>query len=172
MALITKTEIAKYREISKSLRDEKINPYIDDAEFLDLRPMLGASLYHDLVANKADAKYVELMEGGDYQYNGETYYFPGLEKVLCLFAYARYVMFGSNTDTSFGFVQKSNQDSTPVPDITKKTIYTKDRQAAVEYFAEIAAFLSRNKDTYPKWRTGSCGRTGFGGFRISKITKD
>lgn len=168
MNLITKEDIAKYREISKAVRDEKINPFIQDAEMLDFRNMLGHDLYSDLKENISESNYELLWKGGNYMYNGKENNFIGLEIVLCLLAYARYMMFGSNTDTGFGMVQKSFQDSTPVPAITKKTMYTENRRAASAYFADAVTFLNRNRSDYPLWKKGGCGGIR-PSFRISKI---
>lgn len=166
--LIDKDDILKYREIARSVRDEKINPFIQDAELLDLRKMIGESLYRDLKVNFQDQKYELLWKGGNYTHNGETYSFQGLEIVLCLLAYARYMMFGSVTDTPFGLVEKSFQDSTPVPAITKKTLYTENRRAAGEYFQDVKLFLNRKKGDYPVDR--NICRGGNSSFRISKIS--
>lgn len=168
--LIDKTIIAKYREVSRSVRDDKINPHIDDAEFLDLRPLLGRKLLKALEDNKTDGgAYQLLLEGGEYTYDGEDYKQPGVEKVLSLFAYPRYILHGGFTDTAFGFVEKSNQDSTPVSTASKRDIYEKDRNAAMEYWYEVETFLNRMKADYPEWGESSCNvrRTG---FRISKIS--
>lgn len=170
MALITKSEIAKHREISRGVRDDKINPFIEDAELLDLKPLLGSSLYFDLVKNKTDQKYIELLEPTEYDVKGVTYQHQGLSKVLSIFAFSRYVLFGSYTDTSFGFVEKNHQDSEKVQSDTKKIIYTKDKQTAIQYFKDIAFFLDQNKSTYPYWRQGCVSKSTGGGFRISKIS--
>ena len=132
--LIDKTEIAKHRTISKSVRNDKINPYIEDAETLDLKPLLGNALYFDLVKNQASVNYTALLDGSEFDVDGIAYKHPGLKKVLSIFSNARYVLFGSNTDTTFGLVQKSHQDSVPVPQTGKRDIYKKDQQTAIQYF--------------------------------------
>ena len=162
--LINKTEIAKHREISKNVRDDKINPYIEDAQRLDLKPLLGERLYNALVKN--ESKHTLLLEGGEYEYEGESYDHPGLNKVLSIYAYARYVMFGSYTDTAFGFVEKSSQDSKSVGDAHKRTLYTQNQNTAAAYFEEVALYMSRTD--YEFWRT-DCKPT-YSGFRISKIS--
>lgn len=170
MALITKIEIAKHREISRGLKDDKINPFIDDAEFQDLRPLLGDKFYSDLVANSGETNYTNLLEEFEYTYDDIKYKNPGLKKVLSIYAYSRYILFGSFTDTSFGFIQKSNQDSTPVGDSQKRNIYTQERNTAFNYWLEVEKFINRNKDNYPNWNTaGSCSPRR-GRLRISKIT--
>lgn len=162
--LIDRIEIAKHREISKNVREDKIGPYIEDAQRLDLKPLLGERLYYEL-ANNATA-HSDLLNGGTYSYDGKTYDHPGLKKVLSLFAYARYVMFGSYTDTAFGFVEKSNQDSKSVGDAHKRNIYTENQKAAASYFEDVALFMTRTE--YDLWASDcSPSRSR---FRISKIS--
>lgn len=168
--LIAKTEIAKHRELSRGVRDDKINPFIEDAELLDLKPLLGSSLYFDLVKNATTQKYVDLLEPKEYDVNGVTYKSPGLNKVLSLLAYSRYVLFGSYTDTAFGFVEKTHQDSQQVSYDNKKTVYTKDKQTAMQYFKDVAFFLDQHKADYPYWRQGCDKKHTGGGFKISKIS--
>lgn len=168
--LIDKTHISAHRELSRSLKDDKINPFIEDAELIDLKKMLGSAFYFELEANKTDERFVNLLQPKTYLYNEQTFKHQGLEKVLSLLAYSRYVLHGSFTDTPFGLVEKTGQDSTPVSAANKKTTYIKDRQAAVSYFDEIAQYINRNKDTYPLYFS-SCSGTSRLGFRISKIGK-
>ena len=167
--LIDKTEISKHREISKAVKDSKINPFIEDAELLDLKPLLGNKMYFDLVANKTEANYVKLLDGGSFDVGEIEYSFVGLKKILSIFVDARYKLFGSATDTPFGLVEKSNQDSQPVSIATKKDIYTKNRQIAYQYFSDVKLFLDNNKTDYPLWKT-DCKQRVTGGFRISKIS--
>lgn len=172
---ITKKEISKHREISRGVRDDKMNPFIEESQYLDLRPLLGDRLYFALEAeSKTDPKsvrFVELMEGGTYQHNENTYFNPGVEKVLSIFSYSRYILLGSFTDTAFGFVQKSDQDSTPVGDAQKRNIHKMEQQSAARYFAEVSIFIGRNTDTYPEWKREGCGRSNNSGrFRIAKIS--
>lgn len=172
---ITKKEIAKHREISRGVRDDKINPFIDESQFLDVRPLLGDRLYLVLDSESKEGpqsnRFTELMEGGNYEYNGNTYFNPGLEKVLSIFSYARYILLGSFTDTAFGFVQKSDQDSAPVGDAQKRNIHKMEQQSAAIYFSQVALFINRNIDTYPEFkRDGVCKTNTSGRFRISKIS--
>jgi len=167
--LITKVEIAKYREVSRNVRTDKINPYIQEAELLDLKPLLGSALYFDLVNNKEEAKYVSLLKGDSYLVNNVPYAFVGIEQILSIFADARYKLFGSFTDTAFGLVEKSNTDTTAVSLDSKKDIYKKNRQTAYLYFSDLKRFLDANKELYPLWKKTEKTR-GLSGLKISKIS--
>lgn len=167
--LIDKTEIAKHRQISQSVRDDKINPFIEDAEFLDLKNLLGELLYNDITTNPNSANNVKLMDPLTYTYDGNEYRHQGLKKVLSIFAYARYVMFGSNTDTPFGVVNKRSQDSDNVGTDQLKIIYKKDQQVASQYYAEVRRYIERNVSDYPAYPE-SCQERSSGKIRINKIT--
>lgn len=142
-ALITRDDIAKYRQISKTPNSDKLNEMILDAQMLDLQPLLGENLYNKLIASPAD--YHELLNGGIYEHQGISYTNYGLKMVLAYFAYARHIMFSSITDTPFSVVEKLNSDSKPVEAYTKKTIYALNRDAAMQLWANVKNYLVRTK---------------------------
>jgi len=167
--LIDRTDIALYREIARGVKEDKINPYIDDAQLLDLKPLLGSALYYDMVKNSTDQKYINLLDAKEFQVNEITYSHVGLKKILAIYADARYKLFGSFTDTSFGYVEKNYQGSTTVPQNSKKDYYKLNQQIATQYFSDVALFLDNNKETYTLWKQG-CETRPMGTFRISKIS--
>jgi len=162
--LITKADIAKLREIAPGVRDDKINPFIEDAENSDLRSLLGERLFVAVQTTPTD--HAELLEGGPYEFNGKNYHQPGLNKVLVLFAYAYYVLKGSATDTPWGFVEKTGQNSQAVSGSEKRHIYNEERELAGKYFAQVQDFMARTE--YPLYND-SC-QPARSGFRISKIS--
>lgn len=166
--LVSKTEIAAKRPISKSVADAKINPFIEDAQQLDLLPLLGEKLFFDLFKNPS--VYTDLMAEKEYVYDDNTITSPGLKTVLIDFAYARYVMHGSQTDTPFGLVQKDYEGSTPVSRTDKKEGYKFHQQTAMQYWAQVELYLLRNRDTYPLFRADMCSsrrKT----FKLNHITR-
>lgn len=167
MPLITKSEIRKHRQISKSVKDITINQYIDDAQITDLCPLLGEQFYFSILANPSN--YEDLLNETEYQYNGATIKMAGLKKVLSLFAYARYILHGTQTDTPFGYVEKQYQDSTPVSRPNRKEIYKSNQQTAMQYWEQVKAYLNRNATDYPFWNSG-CSKTKRT-FRLNKISR-
>lgn len=165
--LITRTDIALFKQISKSVYDDVLNPFISDAQFTDIQPLMGSDFYFDMIANATDANYVTLLDGGPYTYQGEDYTNVGLKAVIVHFSYARYMMFGSQVDTPFGFTEKTNENSNNVSVSGRKTIYKMNQQMAQGYWENVEMFLIRNADDYPKWASGCRPKTGT--FRISKI---
>ena len=149
--LITGVDIRQHKQISESAYEDTLNQHIKEAQFLDVQELLGANMYNDLLRNLDDVKYTALLDGGEYTYQSDTYSNVGLKTVLVHFAYARYIKFGSFTDTAFSLVEKTEENSTPVSESTKQVIYKNNQQIAHKYWANVKAYLDRNKSTYPLW---------------------
>lgn len=161
--LITRNDIARYRQISKSSNDAKLNEMILDAQLLDLQPLIGENLYNKLLANPAD--FEELLDGGIYETDGIGYTNYGLKMVVVYFAYARYIMFSSVTDTPYSVVEKLNDDSRPADISSKKTIYSLNRDAAFQIWKNVKKCLSRTQ--HPDFN--HCPDTSSKGLRFKKI---
>jgi hypothetical protein len=142
--LITRSDIARYRQIAKTQHDDKLNEMILDAQLLDLQPLLGEKLYNKLLASPLE--YVQLMDGGVYERDSISYTNYGLKMVLSYFAYARYIMFSSVIDTPFSVVEKLNSDSRPADASAKKTIYSLNRDAAMQLWTNVQNYLVRTKN--------------------------
>ena len=165
--LINRTDIAEYRQISKTVFDKVLNQHILDAQFIDVQKLLGADFYNDLIRNYTDSKYTTLLDGEDYTYQSVTYTLIGLKAVIIHYAYSRYILAGSQTDTPFGYVEKTNDNSQSVSDNSKKNMWKSNQQAAFNYWENVMDYLDRNASTFPLWET-SCASTNQT-FKISKI---
>ncbi|KAF2518247.1 hypothetical protein E0W68_09490 [Flavobacterium salilacus subsp. salilacus] len=163
--LITRNDIAQYKQISKTPNDAKLNEMILDAQLLDIQPLLGEKLFNAVMASPED--FTVLLEGGIYEKDGISYTNYGLKMVLSYFTYARYMMFASVTDTPFSVVEKLNSDSRPVEATTKKTIYQLNRDAAYKVWESVHNWLVRtNNEEYKK----NCGVANTNqGMRFTKI---
>lgn len=169
--LITKTDILSFKDISKSVRDDKINPFIKDAERFDFRPLLGENFYNDLVNNQGQTIYTNLLDPLDYTYNGDPYKHGGLKEVLVCYSWARYIMFGSFTDAPFGTVKKKTQDSEPLTYQEKKSIYTMEQQNALTLWGDVERYIRRFSDSYPLWNNNYCAPNIKKTFKVSKISR-
>jgi hypothetical protein len=162
--LITRSDIAKYRQISKTPNDDKLNEMILDAQMLDVQTLLGENLYNKIMASPSG--YSDLMEGGIYQYNGMDYTNYGLKMVICYFTYARYMMFGSAIDTPYSVVEKLNDNSRPVDTSAKKSIYSLNRDAAFQIWENVKNYLVRtNNPDFNHCKNSTPSR----GMRFTKI---
>lgn len=162
-SLLTRSDIARYRQIAKTSNDDKLNEMILDAQLLDLQPLLGERLFNEIM-DKPD-EHTELLNGGIYDHNGISYSNYGLKMVLSYFAYARYLMFGSVTDTPFSVVEKLNSDSRPIEASAKKTMYQLNREAALQIWSNVNNYLIRTK--HPGFT--KCKSSATKGLRFTKI---
>lgn len=164
LPLITREDIARYKQLSKSGYDDKLKEQILDAQLLDLQPLIGESLFKRITENPED--YAPLLDYGTYTHDGVEYINYGLKMVLSYFAYARYIYFGSYIDTPFSMVEKLNDSSRPVEPLAKKTVYAQNRDAAIQLWANVKNYLIRtgNADYKP------CGQgAAVKGFHVKKI---
>jgi len=169
MRLISKSDIIDVRQISKSVTEPVINNFIDEAQLLDLKPLVGESLYQEIILNPAN--YQDLLNNVTYNYNGSEVTSCGLKRVLIHFAFARYVMNGNLIDTPFGMVEKQFQDGKNIERTSKKELYKYNQQIAFQYWNEVERYLNRNQDLYPKWKNGPCETRRNTSFRLNKITR-
>jgi hypothetical protein len=160
--LITRSDIARYKQIAKTPHDDKLNEQIIDAQLLDVQPLLGESLFNKIMA--APSAYADILDGGIYEHDGISYTNYGLKMVLAYFTHARYVMFSSAIDTPFSVVEKLNDNSRPVDAAAKKTLYTLNREAAQQVWDNVKNYLVRTGQ--PDFK--GC-RPRPGGIRFGKI---
>lgn len=168
MALITLNNIKEYKEVSAHL-GKKADSAIEDAERLDLKPLLGEKMYLDMVRNMTAANYSLLLDGGDYEDDDFTYEFVGLKRVLVEFAFARIQFFGSETASPVGVVEKLTQDSRHVTRDRKKELYTAARQTAVELWKECKLFLIRKGSDYKHWDIQKTDSGAVRGFKMTHV---
>jgi hypothetical protein len=143
--LVNRDDIALFKQISKTVVDAKLNDVIIQTQIDDIRPLLGESLFNDLMNDVSS--YSDLMDGGTYTYNGITYTNYGLKAVISYYVYARYMMFGAVIDTPFGLVEKlNNQDSKPVDYSIKKSLYQTNRQSAFNIWLTVRDYLIRTNN--------------------------
>ena len=170
MLLIDREDFATYnRAISQSEYNKgNLNQYILDAQFVDLKGLLGSEFYEDIIRNSTSEMYNDLIDGSVYEYKGKTYTNYGLKSVLVYYSYARYVLNSANVDTPFGMVQKNNVNSTATSYQEKKSIFKMNQQIGYEYFKTVFDFLERNSKDFPLWKD-DCQYSKTNTFRISKI---
>ena len=143
--------IQQYKQIAKTGFDQKIDELIIEAQFLDLKPLLGERLYDDINSNTSN--YTFLFEGGTYDYEGQSYVNEGLKVVTVFYFYSRYSFYGSNTDTPFGSVLKLNGDkSQPLSTEMKKSAYKKNKDFAFNVWRSVENYLIRTEN--PLFKNG------------------
>jgi hypothetical protein len=151
---------------------KKLNPYIKEAQELDLLPILGQELYwalmEDFEASPSLATYSDLFNGSEYTLNGRTYKHQGLKPALIYFTYARYRMNANEEETATGLVIKNNPYSEPASEKSIARRVDQARSAAFAYMEPVIKFLNDNEEDYPLWRN-TCKQVNKRSTRISGI---
>lgn len=160
---ITKNDFHPYRYLAVSIQsDQLLDQSITEAMLFDVQKWLGKPLFYDL-CTKFDAtqssppeslpsNYAKLLDGGDYEYCGQTIAFQGLKACLVYYAFARYTNRDGVKYTAGGIVTKTTDLSEPVTDKTRLRLATDDYALAEALKLEIIDFLNRNTDDFEHWR--------------------
>jgi hypothetical protein len=69
--IVTATEIKNYKDIGKLMI--KDTPIIEQAQLIDVKPLLGDRFYFDLINNLDNEKYQPLLDGCAFTYFGISY---------------------------------------------------------------------------------------------------
>lgn len=131
------------------------DPYIKEAEELDIRPFLGDALYYALVSAVASSPvtpiYDDLLNGTTYTYSGETVEFKGIKMAIQYYAYARYLANHDVVNTKSGQRQKVEEFSQiPSAGATQRRI-DQAKSAGREYLESAKRFLDTNYASYTLW---------------------
>lgn len=160
-SIVTIEDLKSIRPISDGVPVERINPYITEAHFHDLRPALGDAFYHDFMGKFDDAAadefevYNELIAGKEYEDGGHTLFYPGLKFLVAYFTLARFYSGQPVNVTKFNLVQKTSDQSTPLDPRIIAAEVAELRSMGVAHQALAKKFLSAavNVATYPLYTT-------------------
>lgn len=162
--LITRQEIQQYKQLSNSIKDDKLKEIILQCQMVDLLPLLGERLYYDLIGTPAS--YETLLNGATYTYNNITYTNVGLKAVLSHYVYARYSLYGDVIDTAFGLKEKLNNDVSKQVDYPmKKTLFEHNCNYAYNLWLNVEQYLIRTQNDLFRCN----GDLKLKNFRISRI---
>lgn len=158
--LIQPSDIRVYRTLSINIPDERIEPFILEAQYFDLRFICGQQLYDKLIEEVSPANYPELKE----KYVG----------FLAYRSYWRLLTNNQITITSAGIVYKTTEFSQQVPIAELVSIKNSVLDGSKVYENDFISFMNENADTYPEWKSSSCFESKskvYGGIRISSVGK-
>lgn len=156
--LINLDDIKKFRSLSINIDAAKnLDPYINDAQEFDIRPLLGDALYLDLMEDFESSPslnmpiYQYLFYGCTYTYNNIRHKQEGIKAVLAHFTYHRYCLRAHLQSTKTGFVVKAEQNSTPASQEDIGRLGSMSKSMAVAYQTRLVDYLNRNYTLYPNW---------------------
>lgn len=142
--LITTADIQSVRAVSDNVPADRLDPYIIEAQEIDLYGLLGKELF--------DRLFVEV----DPPTLPATYVYDALKPqyapYLAYMAYARFLSQQQVTITSHGVVSKRTDFSDQVSDTAMQRVISAARSTAQVYADRLKDFLNLNVETYPEWR--------------------
>lgn len=141
------------REISAQLRDERIIPFIKEAEDLYVRPAVSDDIYLDILHELNAEKYAVLLNGGVYR--GGTKYCSGLKKTTAYYTYAKILLNNQIAVTSYGVVQKSINESQQIERGNLMKAYNDAMITADKYMAECVVYIKEELKKETKGITSS-----------------
>lgn len=154
--LITAQEFGQYKDVGKKLDTQKINECITEAQMVDLFDYLDEFLF-DVVENREDSTYADLMNGSSFVVSGKPYSHIGLKALLADLTYPRYLYKVNIQLTPFGAVNKLSQDSQPADRNVLKDIAKQTQMDADTKFKFIRLYLQENKTLFPRYNSNACG---------------
>ena len=147
--LTTATEIrALCRPIAQHYKDANIEVYIDEAEAIDVKPILGEQMYIDLSEAQTGTTLTDnqqlILDGGVYTVDDRKYHFSGLKKAIAYFVYSRLIRNSDGILTSYGFVNKDLNESSR-PELREKLQSADDAmKTGNAYLNEVLQFIKLN----------------------------
>lgn len=153
--LITIEEIRELRPTSKNIPQDRILPFILEAQQHDLKPVLGDALYLDFT-KKFDqsgdpmySKYRDLLYGCEYSYGGATLEFPGVVPFLVYATLTRYYPNAPVNLTAFGVTVKKAEESDQVDPKVIAAVVAELNSISISYQSDIEKFLATRATDYP-----------------------
>ena len=166
--IITVTEFSTFRDIGKKIDEDKVNESIELAQGSDLNDVLG-DFFFDVLKNKDEATYSELMGGSEFEYCDETFIHKGIKALLADYTYSRFIYMINVNLTPFGAQTKFTQDSNGIDRNTIKDLSKQAQQDASIKFKTIEKYILSEPTLFSRYCDGKKGDTGFNSQRISKL---
>lgn len=154
--LINRQEMLRYFQVAPAIDEKVLLRFINEAQLLDVKPLLGDVLYHDLLLHKNTEKYQSLLYGINYVAGENPVVYEGLQRPLAYFAYARYIVRNAMADTPFGLVTKNHHDASPKSDTDKRQLAKEIRQDAYLFFKETEQYLNAHRAEFSLWKQMCC----------------
>lgn len=155
------------RPMGNNINEERLLAYITEAEMMNIKPVLGDNLFHQLLSDDSDTNdlIVRLMSGGSYEYKGEIFHFTGLKTAISYYVFAKNVMVGDFQPTRYGIVLKESDYSTHISTAERSACYNDSIEVANSYLQDCIDYCKR-----VGLLTKGIGKsTSSGGIKIRKI---
>ena len=161
--IITFDDILLYRPAAKEIPQDRIEPFIREAQMHDLRPILGEALYYDFINKFSSigdpmyAAYQDLLNGSSWTYNTYTKQHYGLKPIVSYYALSRFAANNQINVTRYGVTSKVNPQSEPVSEIALRNYVQELKSVSISYQEQTIHFLQENESDYPLYAQ-ACGQ--------------
>lgn len=117
----------------------KFNQLQSEVELHDLPQLIGREMLQAI--KREPEKYDTLLNGGDYDDNGDTYSFAGLKTVCCFLLYAKYVRQAYISDTFSGMVAHTGEGFARLSNAELQNQESNYRQIAGTAWDDCVAYM-------------------------------
>jgi len=166
--IITAIEFAAFRNISKKVDTDKVNESIDLAQQSDLQDMLGG-FYYDVLKNKDESKYSDLMDGSEFTYCDEIFQHAGIKALLADLTYSRFIYMINVNLTPFGAQSKFTEDSNGIDRNHIKDLSGQAKFDGGVKFKIIQKYLLSEPELFSRYCSGQNVNTSQFTQKISKL---
>lgn len=150
-----------------NMDEPKIQSYINEAEQLNIKPVLGDGLFLDILCHgEKHDKYAKLLSGGTYNGpDGNLYSFAGLKSCVAYFVFAKNIMVGDFITTRYGVVLKEADFSSHISNKERADAYNDALEVANCYLQDCVRYCRHVGILSGKQGT----QRAIGGIKIRKI---
>lgn len=171
--LINREDIKKIRPTAE-IPNGRIEPYIQEAQDQDIRPLLGDSFYLDFLENFDNTGspsynvYNDLLVGKKYGPSEAPVFFRGVKTILVYYTLARFLPDHPFHITAASLVQKTIDNSSNADPAVITRMVNQLKSTAVSMSTDLFKYLNANYSLYPNWKRNdihSGDKTSFNFFK-------
>lgn len=171
--IITPEEVKEYgRAMSQHVDKKVLEALIQETENMDIRPVLGAVFFQNLVEADREEPFVKLLlNGGYYPYVYDPTFdatfqqeaivldahFQGLKSAVAYYVQAKLFKTNDNQITRFGVMQKDSEYGTRPSFAERNAQYNDLCAIADQYLCDTLEYLSIYRERYPLYECGGGG---------------
>jgi len=143
----------KTKSIARTLVWEDVEPYLLEAQNLDIKPKITDALLIELltyldVETQDDLVFNMLLDGGVYTIKGKRFVFSGLKASLSYYTYARLTNNLNYDLNRSGLTEHNDQYSLKTEIVQRKTMRMDAVSTADAYMSECLHFIKANVDRF------------------------
>lgn len=156
--LITIDDIKAIRQITSNVDNvESLDPYITEAQNIDLRKLLGIKFFNvlrrELSLETVPDRARDILNGKLFDVDGVEIEFLGIKPLIAYYSWARAIPNLGKRVARFGVIKKVTNFSEHVEQDELSAMVIEAKSNAKVYEEDLLYFLNNNKETYPEFFT-------------------